>query len=78
MSVPVHYKGYANHCKVVSFPVTSVTFTTIKMVDKVLEGKKAEAMLVGIPVLMIVLTVMVRISMRVVNKVKKAMKVREL
>jgi len=44
------------------------------MVDKVLEGKKAEAMLVGIPVLMIVLTVMVRISMRVVNKVKKAMK----
>ena len=58
--------------------MTPVTFTTIKMVDKVLEGKKAEAMLVGIPVLMIVLTVMVRISMRVVNKVKKAMKVREL
>ena len=48
------------------------------MVDKVLEGKKAEAMLVGIPVLMIVLTVIVRISMRVVSKVKKAMKVREL
>lgn len=58
--------------------MTPVTFTTIKMVDKVLEGKEAVAMLVGIPVLMIVLTVMVRISMRVVNKVKKAMKVREL
>ena len=58
--------------------MTPVTFTTIKMVDKVLEGKDAVAMLVGIPVLMIVLTVMVRISMRVVNKVKKAMKVREL
>ena len=67
-----------NHCKVVSFSVTPVTYTTIKMVDKVLEGKEAVAMLVGIPVLMIVLTVMVRISMRVVNKVKKAMKVREL
>ena len=48
------------------------------MVDQVLEGKEAVAMLVGIPVLMIVLTVMVRISVRVVNKVKKAMKVREL
>ena len=58
--------------------MTPVTFTTIKMVDKVLEGKEAVAMLVGIPVLMIVLTVMVRISMRVVDKVKKAMKVREL
>ena len=58
--------------------MTPVTFTTIKMVDKVLEGKEAVAMLVGIPVLMIVLTVMVRISMRVVNKVKKTMKVREL
>ena len=48
------------------------------MVDKVLEGTKAEAMLVGIPVLTIVLTVMVRISMCVVNKAKNARKVREL
>ena len=41
------------------------------MVDKVLEGTWAEGMLIGIPALTIVITVMVRIGIRVVGKVKQ-------
>ena len=44
------------------------------MVDKVLEGTKAEAMLVGIPVLTIVLTIMVRLGICMVGKVKQVRK----
>ena len=41
------------------------------MVDLVLEGTWAEGMLIGIPALTIVITVMVRIGIRVVGKVKQ-------
>ena len=54
--------------------MTSVALTNFKMVDKVLEGTKAEAMLVGIPVLTIVLTLMVRLGICMVGKVKQVRK----
>ena len=41
------------------------------MVDKILEGTWAEAMLIGIPALTIVITFIVRVSMCLVSKVKQ-------
>ena len=41
------------------------------MFEKVLEGTEAEAMLIAIPVLTIVITLMVRVGMCVANKVKQ-------
>ena len=41
------------------------------MVDKVVEGTWAEAFVIGIPALTIVITLFVRIGLCVVNKVKQ-------
>ena len=41
------------------------------MVEKVLYGQMAEAMLIGIPALTIVITFMVQIGMCLVNKVRQ-------
>ena len=41
------------------------------MVEKILQGTWAEAMLIGIPALTIVIAVMVRVSMCIVSKVKQ-------
>ena len=67
-------QNYANHHKFAFIPVTYVALTNFKMFDKVLEGTKAEAMLVGIPVLTIVLTIMVRLGICMVGKVKQVRK----
>ena len=59
-------------CQIRAFSVAKEgTFTAFKMVEKILQGTWAEAMLIGIPALTIVIAVMVRVSMCIVSKVKQ-------
>lgn len=75
MCVRYKHLGTQSSCQIRAFRCAKGgTFPAFKMVDKVLEGTWAEGMLIGIPALTIVITIMVRVGVCVVNKVKQVKK----